>query len=122
MNSFLPFLIVAIAAACTRTILVVTMDRHPRSYVGLVGAWAATIVLAALWQPEAVPWLWNFLKGVLLVWLGALALVFTAVLSMWRVKEPGRRPLLWCAVLSVVVNVAAGLQFLWIATVSPGGV
>jgi hypothetical protein len=27
-----------------------------------------------------------------------------------------------CALISIVVNVAAGLHFLWIATVSPGGV
>ncbi len=98
------------------------MDKRKRRFVGLIGAWAATLVLAALWQAEAIPWLWVFLHGVLLVWLGAIALVITAVVSIWRVKEPGRRAVLCCAVLSIVVNVAAGLQFLWIATMSPGGV
>ena len=100
----------------------ITIDQRHRRFVGLIGAWAATVVLAALWQADAVPWLWVLLKGVLLVWLGAIALLITAVVSIWRVKEPGRRLLLCCAVLSIVVNVAAGLQFLWLATVSPGGV
>lgn len=56
------------------------------------------------------------------MWVGAMALLVTAVASLWRVKEPGRVPLLCCAVLSIVVNAAAGLQFLWLATVSAGGV
>jgi hypothetical protein len=98
------------------------MGQRKRRFVGLIGAWAATVVLAALWQAEAVPWLWVFLQAVLLVWLGAIALIITAVVSIWRIKEPGRRSLLCCAVLSMLVNVAAGLLFLWLATVSPGGV
>jgi hypothetical protein len=97
-------------------------DRGKRRFLGWIGAWAATVVLAALWQAEAVPWLWVFIQGVLLVWLGAIVLLIIAVVSIWPVKEPGRRPLLCCAVLSMVINVAAGLQFLWLATVSPGGV
>ena len=122
MNTFLPFFIASFVAACAWTILVLAIDRRKRRFVGLIGAWSATVVLAALWQANAVPWLWVFLQGVLLVWLGAIALLITAVVSIWRVKEPGRRPLLCCAVLSIVVNVAAGLQFLWLATVSPSGV
>ena len=122
MNPFLPFLIASFVAACAWTILVLAIDQRKRRFVGLIGAWAATVVLAAFWQAESVPWLWSFLQGVLLVWLGAIALLITAVVSIWRVKEPGRRPLLCCAVLSIVVNVAAGLQFLWLATVSPSGV
>ena len=122
MNTFLPFFIASFVAACAWTILVLAIDRRKRRFVGLIGAWSATVVLAALWQANAVPWLWVFLQGVLLVWLSAIALLITAVVSIWRVKEPGRLPLLCCAVLSLVLNVAAGLQFLWIATVSPGGV
>jgi len=122
MNPFLPFFIASFVAACAWTILVLAIDRRKRRFVGLIGAWSATVVLAALWQANAVPWLWVFLQGVLLVWLSAIALLITAVVSIWRVKEPGRLPLLCCAVLSLVLNVAAGLQFLWIATVSPGGV
>ena len=122
MNPFLPFLIASFVAACAWTILVLAVGRRNRRFVGLIGAWAATVVLAALWQAEAVPWLWVFLQGVLLVWLVAIALLITAVVSIWRVKEPGRSPLLFCAVLSIGANVAAGLQFLWLATVSPGGV
>ena len=122
MNPFLPFLIASFVAACAWTILVLAIDQRKRRFVGLIGAWAATVVLAALWQAEAVLWLWVFSQGVLLVWLGAIALLITAAVSIWRVKEPGRLPLLCCVVLSIVVDVAAGLQFLWLATVSPGGV
>ena len=122
MNPFLPCLIGAFVTACAWSVLVLAVDRRKRRFLGLIGAWSATVVLAALWQANAVPWLWVFLQGVLLVWLGAIALLITAVVSIWRVKEPGRRPLLCCAVLSIVVNVAAGLQFLWLATVSPSGV
>jgi hypothetical protein len=122
MNPFLPYLIGSFVAACAWTILVLAIDRRKRGFVGLIGAWAATVVLAALWQAKAVPWLWVFLQGLLLVWLGAIAILITAAVSIWRVKEPGRFPLLCCVVLSIVVNAAAGLQFLWLATVSPGGV
>lgn len=122
MNPFLPFLIASLIAACAWTILVLAIDQRKRRFVGLIGAWAATLVLAALWQAEAVPWLWVFLQGVLLVWLGAIVLQIAAVVPVGRVKEPGHRALLYCAVLSIVVNVAAGLHFLWLATVSPGGV
>lgn len=122
MNSFLPFLIASFVAACAWTILGLAIERHKRQLVGLIGAWVATVVLAAFWQAEAVPWLWVFLQAVLLVWLGAIALLIAAVVSILRVKELGRRALLCCAVLSIVANVAAGLQLLWQATVSPGGV
>lgn len=122
MNPFLPYFIATLVVACAWTILVLAMDQRKRQFLGLIGAGAATVVLAALWQAEAVPWLWNFLQLVLVVWLGAIALLIIAAVSIWRVKEPGRLPLLCCAVFSIVVNVAAGLHFLWIATVGPGGV
>jgi Tfp pilus assembly protein PilF len=50
------------------------------------------------------------------------SLLIAAVVASWRVESPGRWPLLCCAVLSIAVNMAEGLQFLWLATVSPGGV
>jgi hypothetical protein len=78
--------------------------------------------LAAFWQAEAIPWLWHFLQGVLLVWLSALIVLVMAAATMWSEKQPLRLLLVSCAVISILVNVAAGLHFLWIATVSPGGV
>ena len=122
MNPFLPFFIMALIAACAWTILVITIDRRDQRFMGLIGAWTATLVLAAFWQADAVPWLWVVLQGILLVWLGALALLITDLVSIWRNREPCRRFLLWCAIPSIVVNVAAGLQFLWVATVSSGGI
>ena len=122
MNPFLPLFIASVVTACAWTFLVLALNRRKRQFLGLIGAWAGTLVIAAFWQAEAVPWLWGFLQGVLLVWLGAITLLIIACVSIWSAKEPGRRPLLGCAVLSIAVNVAAGLQFLWLATVSPGGV
>jgi phosphatidylserine synthase len=122
MNPFLPFVLASFGAACTWTILVMRSDPRHRRFPGLIGAWAGTVVLAALWQAEAVPWLWVFLQGVLLLWLCAIALLIAGLVSIWRVKEPGRRALAGCAMLCIVVNVAAGLNFLWLATTSPGGV
>jgi hypothetical protein len=122
MNAFLLSFVTSFIAACVWTIMVMRIDQRHRRFAGLLAAWAATAVLGALWQAEAVPWLWGFLKGLVLVWLGAIALLIAAVVANWRVESPGRWPLLCCAVLSIAVNVAAGLQFLWLATVSPGGV
>jgi cytochrome bd-type quinol oxidase subunit 1 len=121
-NSFLPFLIASLITAGVWTILAIRFDRHNLRFMGLIGAWVATVILAALWQVEAVPWVANFITMVLLAWLGAIALLFIAIVLTWVAKEPGRGPLLCCAGLSFVVNLAAGLVFLWLATVSPGGV
>jgi len=122
MNAFFPFFIASFIASCAWTILLIRINRRNRRLTELVGAWSATAILAAFWQAEALPWLWGYLKAVLLVWLCAMVLLVTAVYATWRVKEPGRRLLLCCAVTSLVVNVAAGVYFLWLATVSPGGV
>lgn len=122
MNEFLPYFIASSMAACASTIFALTIYPRHRRFLGLVGTWAATIVLAALWQPGAVPWLVDFLKGVVFVWLGAIALLIIAVVLILSANEPGRGPLLCCAALSILINVAAGLHFLWLATVSPGGV
>lgn len=122
MNPFSPFVIASFVVACVWTILELAIFRRKRRFVGLMGAWGATVVLAAFWQAEAVAWLWAFLQGVLVIWFGSMVLLIVALVSTWRVKEPGRLPLLCCAALSIVVNVGALCQFLWLATVSPGGV
>jgi hypothetical protein len=121
MNPFLPFLIGSVVLACAWTILAVGIDRR-RQFMGLIGAWVSTAVLAALWQAKAVPWLWIALKAVLVVWMCAIALLITAAVSIRGTRESGRRAFLFCAVASAVVSVASGLWFLWLATVSSGGV
>jgi hypothetical protein len=88
----------------------------------LLGAWAANLVLAAFWQAGAIPWLWQLLTSVLLVFGGALFLVASAAASEWQQRQPPRRPLVSCAVISLSANVSACLHFRWIAAVSPGGV
>ncbi len=122
MNPFLIYLIVSIVASAVWTFFVLRANQRNRLSLGLVGAWAATLVLAALWQAEAIPWLWHFLQVVLLIWLSAIIVLVIAAATMWSEKQPLPLLLVSCAVISIVVNVAAGLHFLWIATVSPAGV
>jgi hypothetical protein len=78
--------------------------------------------LISLWQAEAIPWLWTLVQGVLLIWLSAFIVLVIAAAAMWREQQPLRLLLVSCAVTSIVVNVVAGLHFLWIATVSSGGI
>ena len=122
MNPFLAYFIVSFVAAVVWTILLLRANRLDQRSLGLAGAWAATLVLASFWQAAAVPWLWNFLQLVLLVWLIAIILMAIAAATTWSAKQPLRFLIVSCALISFVVNVAAGLHFLWIATVSPGGV
>jgi hypothetical protein len=122
MNPFLIYFIVSFVASGVWTFVALRAGESNRLSLGLAGAWATTLVLAALWQAEAIPWLWHFVQGVMLVWLSALIFLVMAAAAMWSEKRQLRLPLVFCAVISIVVNVAAGLHFLWIATVSPGGV
>ncbi len=122
MNPFLIYLVVSIAASVVWTFFAMRANRRHRQSLGLAGAWAATLVLAAFWQAEAIPWLWTFLQGVLLIWLTALVVLVMAASATWSEKQPLRLLLVSCAVSCIVVNVVAGLHFLWIATVSSGGV
>ena len=122
MNSFLPFLIVLFVAACVWTILEFTLGQWKRRWMGLLGAWTATVILAALWKSEALPWIVNLIQVVLLLWLGSILSLIVAVVLTWATKEPGRRRTLCCALLCLFIDIAALLNFFWIATVSPGGV
>ncbi len=122
MKPFLIYFIVSIVASIVWSILQLSANQRNRPSLGLVGAWTATLVLAALWQADAVPWLWNFLQLVLLVWLSAIILLMITAAKTWSARQPLRLPLVSCAMISIVVNVAAGLHFLWIATVSSAGV
>jgi hypothetical protein len=122
MNLFLACLTGSFVAACAWTFFLLPSGRPECGWRGMIGAWVATLVLAALGQAEAMPWISVFLKGVLLVWLGAFALVISAAVSVLRVNQAGRLPHLCCAVTSIVVNMIAGLRFVWLAVVDPGGV
>ncbi len=122
MNPFLIYFIVSIAASLVWTVVGVGASQRNRQSLGLTGAWAATLVLAALWQAKAIPWLWQFLQGVLLVWLSAIIVLAIAAATMWIEKQRRRWLLVACAVTSLVANIAGGLHFLWIATVSAAGV
>jgi hypothetical protein len=122
MNPFLTYLIASIVVSVVWTVLLLKADHLSQRSLGLAGTWVANLVLASLWQSSAVPWLWDFLQLVLLIWLIAILFLVIAAASVWSAKQPSRLPLVCCALMSIVVNVAAGLHFLWIATVSPAGV
>ena len=122
MNSFLPFLIVLFVAACAWTIFEFILGPRKRHWMGLLGAWSATVILAGLWQSEAIPWIVHLIQGVVLLWLGSvLSLIVDVVLTL-TTKELGWRRTLCCALLCLFIDIAALLNFFWIATVSPGGV
>jgi len=121
-NPFMPYWIVAIILVVMWSMVLVKMPQEHRRFLGLSGAWISALVLTALWQAEAVLQLWDFLNAVLLVWQVALGLMIGGAITSWRIKSPRWRTLTSLALLSIAVNVAAGLHFLWLATVSPGGV
>jgi|GEM_PF-5325366 hypothetical protein len=122
MNSFLPFLIASFVASCAWTILEFILGQRKRHWMGLLGAWSATVILAGLWQSEAIPWIVYLIQGVLLLWLGSIMALMVAVVMAWVTKEPGRRWILCCAFFCLFIDIAALLNFFWIATVSPSGV
>ena len=102
--------------------LLIKQQQEHRRFLGFGGACIVMLVLTAFWQAEAVPWLWRFFKAVLLLWQTALImLVFDAFIT-WRANLSQRVPLTICSLLSIAVNLAAGLHFLWLATVMPGGI
>ena len=104
------------------SLFVIKVEQQHRRFLGLSGAWIAALVLTALWQAEAVPQLWIYPKVVLLVWQLALVLLVIDMVTTWHAKPPSRQALTTLALLSITVNVVAGLHLLWLATVSPGGV
>lgn len=122
MNFFLLCLVACWLAAAVWTCVVFAKGQNTAHSLGVIGAWLACLVLAALWQADAVPWLWVFLKGVLSVWLGAIALLLASAVLLARIKQPGLRLAQGCAVSALAANVAAGMYFLWQATVSGAGV
>ena len=102
--------------------LLIKQQQEHRRFLGFGGACIAMLVLTAFWQAEAVPWLWRFLKAVLLLWQTALVMMIFGAFVTWRANLSQRVPLTICSLLSIAVNLSAGLHFLWLATVMPGGV
>ena len=122
MNPFLIYFIVSIVNSVVWTFFVLRHNQQNRLSMGLAGAWVATLILAAFWQAEVIPWFWSFQQGILLIWLSAIILQVMTAATIWN-----ETPLLYflpvfCAVIGVIVNLTAFLHLLWIATVSPGGV
>jgi phosphatidylserine synthase len=122
MYPFLPYLIASFIAAGTWTMVAIKFGQQRRQFMGLGGAWAATVVLAALLQAEAIPWLGEIAMIVVLVWLGSVGLLAAAAVLTWSARERGRGCFIGCAVVGIIANVVAGSHFLWLATVSSGGV
>ena len=113
---------IALILAFVWGLFISRMKPEPRRFLGLSGPWIAVLVLTAFWQADAVPELWRFLKLVLIVWLISLALMMASIVRTGVSQPPRWRSLISLAISSPAVNVAAGLSFLWLATVSPSGV
>lgn len=122
MDAFALYALAGAVVALGWTLALLGLERGQRRFQGVGGAWLGTLVLAALWQAEAVPELWQAIQLVLLAWLVAAGLVLVDA-----VRLLGKRPARWrvltaLALATLAVHVVAGLHFLWLATVSPGGV
>ena len=104
------------------TLVVAKTARADRSHLGVAGAWIAALVLTAHWQLDALPQLLHFIQLILLVWLASVGLVIVDACLAWSKRPPRWRVLAALALLTVAIHVVAGLHFLWLATVSPGGV
>ena len=122
MNPFLIYFIVSIVNSVVWIFFVLRHNQQNRLSLGLAGAWVATLVLAAFWQAEVIPWFWSFHQGILLVGLSAIILQVMAAATIWSETPLLYFPPVFCAVIGVIVNLTAFLHLLWIATVSPGGV
>ncbi len=122
MNPFLYYSIAALVTAFVWTLLVLSAEQRYRPWLGLAGAWAAVLVSLAIWQADNLPWLLDFIQLIMLIWLGAIVLLVMAAVTIWNERQTRPWPLVSCVVLCTVVNVAAVLHFLWIATVGAGGV
>jgi hypothetical protein len=122
MNPFLFYTVVALVAATAWTILDATATPPARRPWGLAGAWLTALVLLAVWRADSVQWLWVSPQAVLLAWAGALLLMVYAATAKRSDRRPPRRATIASAWLATAVGAVAGLQMLWLATVSPGGV
>ncbi len=122
MNPFLYYSLASIVTAFVWTLLVLRADQRNRQLLGLAGAWAAALVSLSLWQVDNLPWLLDFIQPVVWIWLGAIVLLVMAAITTWSERQPREWPLVSCVMICVVIDVAAVLHFLWIATVSAGGV
>lgn len=120
MNPFLAYSIVSFVAAVVWTILLLRANRSTiRGISRRVGCDPSFgLILAGRGRPLAV----EFSPACTAFWLIAIILLAIAAATTWSAKQPLRFLIVSCALISIVVNVAAGLHFLWIATVSPGGV
>ena len=122
MTSFALYALAAALVALVWTLVVAKTARAHRSHLGVAGAWMATLVLTAHWQLDALPQLLHFIQLILLVWLASVGLVIVDACLAWSKRPPHWRVLAALALLTVAIHVVAGLHFLWLATVSPGGV
>jgi len=103
MTSFALYALAAALVALVWSLVVAKTARAHRSYLGVAGAWIAALVLTAHW-------------------LASVGLVIVDACLAWSKRPPHWRVLAALALLTAAIHVVAGLHFLWLATVSPGGV
>jgi len=103
-------------------LLVILAKRHWTSYLAVLGAFVAAGIVAAIWQAEAVLWLWQFPQALPPVWSLSMTAMTWGIISGWQTPRPWRWPCVICGVVGLSMSGWAALLFLWIATVSPGGV
>lgn len=82
---------------------------------------AAVIVAGTRWA-DSLPWIWMIPQFTMLLWLATFVLMAIGVVTACCLKGSDRRPLLIVSLVSLALNGCSFLAFLWMATVSAGGV
>lgn len=92
-----------------------------QGWMGAGGTAMAAVVHAMLWKPEAVSFVWLFGPLPASLWLLASTMIFAGLHGAWNRRSEQLAGVLW-ALLACVLNLWGAALFLWIATVSGGGV
>ena len=120
---FLSLAIALVVVCFIWLLLVLRLEKENRSYSGIIGNLAASLVLLLIQFPEHTPGFWAYgLILVLMAWAVSFVLMILGFFAGRRSPHPWRKALIICGVLSISFNALGGLAFLWEATTSAGGV
>lgn len=92
------------------------------NYVGVGGAAVAAIIVAGIWFIEYLPWIWMSPQLAMMSWLSSFVLIGIGGIFAFGERGAWKWSTAIVAFLALAFNACALLVFLWIATVSAGGV
>ena len=110
--------LVAVGAAWT----VIQVRAGGMRWWGLLGAALSAFVLLAASFPEPFAWFWVMPQLGIALWLGGTILLGVELSKARAGPVPGGLAAVGCNVLALAISAGSFLVFLWIASVSAGGV